>query len=240
MTFKRTVALCLAAALLTLAGGALSEACIFPVEPAEITQADITMEAAISAAQAAMVSRHADTSFYDFQNYNIKAGCVLLETGQKAWVVMLDEQSYRLDAVVTVSATDGAILAYQETDAETREILDVILAQWEAEKGDMDAWSLQDSALFDWLYGFTDRYIYPGEEHISQEAARDIALSAIPEPVAAPECSYSFNLFTYTDGTPEQYVWLVTISENGQARYVVHVSAVDGAVLDVFAMSSYG
>lgn len=203
---------------------------VFPAAPAELTEADISMEDAIAAAKNEMTIRQGVPPD-GFGNYRIKASFVTLENGEKAWVVMLDELSMGLDALVTISQSGASIIDYRESDTE---ITSLLIDLWTGEKGAMKTWALEDKALFNFMFGNDDRYVFPGESHISRDAARDIALSAVPGPVSSPEITYAFKLLSYTDGRPERYVWIIAIHENGREKYVVHVSATDGAVLDIY------
>lgn len=230
---RRITAVCLTI-LLALSSGALAESYVFPVEPAALTENDISVESAIDAAKGELTRRR---NLSDFEKYRIKAGCVKLENGEKAWVVMLDELQCGTDALVTLSAADGRLIDYQETD---REIISLLVETWTSKKGGMRTWTLEDKALFNWLFGMDDAYVVPSEGHISQERAGEIALAAIPEKASPEECSYAFRLFSYTDGRPKQYVWLITITKNGEEKYLVHVSADNGDVLEVFALDGNG
>lgn len=234
MTLKHAIA---GGMLITLlAGGSLAEAYVFPVEPAALTETDLSMADAISIAKKEMVLRQSVPSD-DFQNYKIKANCVWLENAEKAWVVMLDELSCGSDALVTISLADGTVIGYQAGHAE---ITSFLIDQWTKKKGAMRTWSLEDKALFNWLFGSSDQYLIPNEDHVSRDTAIDTALSAIPQSLTLPEFSTTFNLLSYTDGRLEQYVWMVTILENGQEKFLVHVSAIDGSVVEVFDLGKNG
>ncbi len=236
MTFKGVRTAAAMALLLILPSGAFAQTYLFPVGPATRAETDIVLADAVAVAKNEMTQRQG-ISPDGFGEYRIKANCATLENGEKAWVVMLDELNCGADALVTISSTDATVLAYQASDTEiTLDLLD----QWTTKKGPMQTWALEDRALFNWLFGLADQYVIPGEEHISRETARDIALSAIPQPLPSPEFSYGFHVFSYTDGRPDQTVWMVTILENGQEKYLVHVSAVDGAVVDVFPLGKNG
>lgn len=236
MNLKRTIVISLITMLLILSGGSLAEPYIFPVKPATPTAADISMSDAISIAKSEMAQRQG-MSLDDYQNYKIKANCVKLENGEKAWVVMLDELAYGSDALVTISSMNATIIDYQASDTE---ITMFLIDQWKKKKGAMRTWSIEDMALFNWLFGSSDQYVVPNEDHISKEEAAAIALSAISQTLSSPEFSYSFKLFSYTDGRPDQYVWLVTILVHGEEEYLVHISAVDGAVIEVFEGGGLG
>ena len=233
MTIKRMIAVASITALLFLSSGSFAEAYFFPIEPATLTETDISMVDAISVAKNEM-TRRLDISLDDFRDYKITANCVKLENGEKAWVVMLDEMACGTDALVTISSDDATIIGYQASD---REITMFLLDQWTKEKGVMRTWSVEDKSLFNWLFGSSDQYVVPSEEQISKEKARDIALSSIPESLSSPEFLYSFSLLSYTDRRPDQYVWMVTVLVDAQPQYLVHVSAVDGTVVEVFNLN---
>ncbi len=223
-------------ALLALAGGALAGERLFPVAPAEAAQTDVSMTDAIQFAKAEMAKQQGMPG-EEFQNYRIKAGCVLLENGGKAWIVTLDEKGYGWDALVTLAAEDGAVIDYQATDSE---ITSLLVKQWTERKGPMLAWTQEDQALFNWLFGDRDAYLMPDETHIRQEEAGAIALASITEPLASPELHYRFDHLSYTDGRPEQVVWRVTVVVQGREKYLVYVSATDGTVVESYALDGNG
>lgn len=230
MNLKRMIAVVSMAVLLVLLGGSCAETYVFPVEPAALTETDISMADAISVAKNEMTQQQG-IALDDFRNYKIKANLVELVNGEKAWVVMLDEMSCGSDALVTISSDDATIIDYQASETE---ITMFLLDQWIKKKGAMRTWSLEDKALFNWLFGSSDQYVVPREEQISKEKARDIALSAIPEALSSPEFSYTYSLLSYTDGRPDLYVWMITVLIDGQPKYLVHIAAVDGTVVEVY------
>ncbi len=236
MTMKRMVAAALMAVSLVLWGGSFAETYVFPVEPATPSETDIAMADAIAAAKSEMAQRQG-VPLDGFQNFNVKANCVKLENNEKAWVVLLDELAYGTDALVTLSAVDASIIDYQASDTE---ITMFLIDQWTRKKGAMKTWTMEDKALFDWLFGSSDQYVVPSEAHISKEMARDIALSAIDQALSSPTFSYAYHLLSYTDGRPDHYVWMVTIYVDGHEKYLVHVSAVDGAVVEVMRLDGNG
>lgn len=234
MNLKHTLAVALITVLVFLTSGSLADTHIFPVEPMTPTEGSISKEDAVIIAENEMVTRE-NLTLEDFESYRINASDVKLETGEEAWIVMLDEQFCGTDALVTISATNAAILDYQSTNME---IISAVVDQWIEKKGAMSTWSVEDKALFDWLFGASNEYVAPTEAYISKEAAGSIALSAIEQSASSVELSYTFKRLSYTDGSADQYVWLVTVFENGKETYVVHISAIDGSVLDVFRVSN--
>ena len=240
MSIKRNVVVILTALFLMLSSSAVSEPYIFPMEPALPTIEDISMSDAITAAKSEMVQRES-LSFDDIQNHTIKANFVKLETSEFAWIVILEsnEITNRISATATVSPVDGTMMDYQASDPNT-EITMILIDRWTKRKGAMKTWSIEDKALFNLLYGWQDGYVVPTENHMNQEAVKAIALSALPENLSSPEFSFSFELVSYTDGTPEQYIWRVTIFVQNKERYQVQVSAIDGTVVDIWKMDGLG
>ena len=233
---KHILPVLLVVLLVFLAGGALADTHILPMEPADLSASGITQDDAVTIAENELVTREG-VAGDDWQSYRIKATGVRLETGEEAWMVLLDHQQYGTDALVTVSADNAAVIDYQATDTE---IISAVVNLWTMEKGTMNTWSIEEQALFELLFGTSNEYVVPGDDYISQEEAGNIALSAVPQTSATREPSYAFKKFSYTDGRPDAYVWLVTVWEYGQEKYVVHVSATDGAVLKVFTPSNNG
>jgi len=236
MKLRHTAAVAFITLLVFLASGSLADTHIFPVEPAVLTEGSISKEDAVIIAENEMLTREG-LSLKDFQDYKIVATAVTLETGADAWVVMLDEQFCGTDALVTISATNAAILDYQSTNME---IISAVVNQWIEKKGAMFTWSVEDKALFDWVYGASDEYEMPGEDHISKEEAGSIALSVMQQTATADELTYAFKHLSYTDGRPDQYVWIVTAVKNGKETYTVYVSAINGDVLEVYKLSNNG
>lgn len=236
MKLKHTLAAALITVLVFLLSGSLADSHLFPAEPAVLPEGSLSKEDAIIIAENEMLTREG-LSLQNFQGYKIVATAVKLETGADAWVVMLDEQFCGTDALVTISATNAAILDYQSTNWE---IISAVFNQWFEKKGAMITWSVEDKALFDWVYGASDEYVTPSEDHISQEEAGSIALSAMEQTATADDLFYAFKHLSYTDGRPDQYVWVVSAFQNGKETYIVYVSAINGDVLEVYKLSHNG
>lgn len=229
---KRPLLFCLMIAIVCFALPAFATAYPFPVDPAPSSQAELTREAALTLAQNEMMQREAMPEIH-LENYHIKANCVWLDQGQKAWVVMLDELGYGTDALVTLSAADGHVMHYHATNTE---ITMYLIEQWTAQKGKMTAWSVKDKALFNWLFGNDEYYTVPNENCIPQEEAEEIAMAAVRQWVASPSASSSFLYLKDPDMAVEGYVWSVTIWESGQETYLVHVHAETGAVVATYPL----
>lgn len=219
-------------------GYAEAETHLFPIEPAPITAQMISADEAVVLAKDAMMTRQ-HLTVDDLYDSTVKAGFVVLENGENAWMVMIDSP-WGTDALVTLSASGKEIIDYQATDQQRREIITILLQQWRAQKGDIRTWSIEDKALFDWLFGEATAYIVPGEGDISKEEAAEIAVEAVPDSISTPRFSFSFKLFTYPGEKQAQRIWLVTIYEGEKERYVVHVSSADGTVVKVVRISEFG
>lgn len=213
-------------------------ACL-PAAPSTPAEDCISKDEAVLIAKQEMAKRY-DRSVSDFDFHKIKANFVRLENNEDAWVVMIDHNndSYDVGAVITLSPSGETILHFMSND--DKELIDILLDQWKRKKGNMLFWSIEDEALFNWLFGSSEIYLLPSKEHISQEKATEIALSAIPEILNSPQFSYSFKLLSYTDGRPDQHAWRVTIIADGIEKYVVYVSAVDGSVIDLIEVGNFG
>ena len=237
---KKRALMVLTAILVTLTAFAFARAYAFPAEPATPTAMNLSMADAITAAQKEMMQRE-QLSAADIQNHRIKANFVKLENNEYAWMVLLEsnEITNRISAIVTVDPAAPAIMDYQASTP-TSEITIILINQWSERKGPMNRWSVEDKALFNLLFGWVDVYAVPGENHISKEEAKNIALAALPRAVASPECLFAFRLLSYTDGRADEYIWGVTIVQQGKEKYLVNVSAVDGSIVEMFELDGPG
>lgn len=233
MKIRRMTSVLLALTLWT-AGTAFASSASdhFPVSPAAWDETCISQEEAVAAAKDAMEQQ--GTPYVEMDG-KVKAGFVQLENGENAWVVMLDS-ALKTDAVVTVSPA-GDILYYQSTDEASPEIYTIMLEDWRAAKGGRESWSVEDYALFQWLFGSADAYVAPEESDISQEKAIEIALEAVPEELSDPSCTVLFSTY-YKDASLR--VWHITVCEHGEEVYIVYVAAEDGKVIEAFPVSNFG
>ncbi len=232
---KRILALGVALALL-FSVGAFAQTIAFPAGPATPAENGLSQDDAVTIARSEMARRE-NLPLAEVDMYRAKAGYVTLESGEEAWVVLLDCEVNGTDALVTLSASGTEVIDYCATH---EEILTVVYKQWTQKKGAIRTWSIEDQALLNWLFGAADAYVVPDESCISQEAARDIALAALPQAVSSPEFAYGFKRMSYPDGAQDQLVWLVTIYEKGKERYVVHISAIDGVVIECIKIGNFG
>lgn len=130
MFWKHLTAFIIILAMASPSGMSSAEPYVFPIEPSAITLKDISMIDAVAIAKDE-IQQQQGSAFKDFENYNIKASCVKLESNQKAWVIMFDELFCGLDALVTIDATDGSIIDYQTSDTE---ITAFLIKQWTNKK----------------------------------------------------------------------------------------------------------
>ena len=207
-----------------------------PAAPATLAQRDICMAEAIAHAREEMIQREGMT-ILDLNNYLVKASFVRLENDENAWVVMLDEKGYGTDTLVTISADGQRVLDYQSTNTE---ITALLVQLWKAKKGEMETWSVEDKALFNWMFGNQDQILLPDDNCISREKAGEIAIAQIGQSLSLSDCSFSFGRLSSADAQSEQFVWMVTIVVNGQEAYLVHVDAVDGAVIEQYELHGNG
>ncbi len=238
---KRTWALAvtvatMTAAMLCLPALSLAEGYVFPVALTTPAETDITKEAAIAVAQSEIERRKALTAG-EIDTYEIQAAFVTLENGENAWVVAAEnvENNYLRGTALILSAAEGRVIDYQQED--NGGLIIAMMEQWQQRLGDKGAWSLEVQQLFHTLYGAGQNAI-PGPEHISQEEATRIALSALSKPPKKPEFQYSFKHYTQADTAWDEYTWYVTILENGVKKYQVNISAIDGRVIDVFDLGN--
>lgn len=104
----------------------------------------------------------------------------------------------------------------------------------------METWSVEDKALFNWMFGNQDQILLPDDNCISREKAGEIAIAQIGQSLSLSDCSFSFGRLSSADAQSEQFVWMVTIVVNGQEAYLVHVDAVDGAVIEQYELHGNG
>ena len=209
---------------------------VFSLEP---TNDSISQDEAILIVKQKMADKY-KRPVSDFDLHKVKANFVKLGNGENAWVIMVDHsnESYDVGAAAIIDSKKGMIFNYVSN--EEKELNLVLLDQWKKQKGDLRTWTVGEKALFDLLYGTAETYVYPSENQIDKEQAAEIALAAVPEDFQKPEFFYSFKALPGTDGKQSQYAWLITICEDGKEKYAVYVSAADGAVINVIAISTEG
>jgi len=236
MNLKQVISVVLLNLLVLLNGclNASSYADTIPL-PKELTAFstnDLSMNDAIQIAQSEACEKRNTT---DIADETIKANFVLLENGQKAWVVTLFDDAFQdpTDISVLISSPDGVILDVQTTNIG---YFKLIRNRWQEKMGDADTWNLEMKALFDRLYTMHDDYVIPDETMIQQEQAASIALQKIPDDLSVDQILYDSSYHSSARKENEQYVWRITIVSNGIKRFQVNLSAIDGAVLDVISL----
>lgn len=236
MKLKRRVSIAGVVLLVLLAAGAIAYADAVPLPKAltAFTSNDLSMSEAIQMAQSVACEKR-KTTVRDMADETIKAGFVLLDNGQTAWVVTLFDDAFRdpTDISILISSPDGAILDVQTTNIG---YFKTIRDRWQEKMGDADTWPLEMKALFDKLYTVHDDFAVPDDTMIQQEQAASIALREIPDDLSVDQILYSFSFNSSAEETREQYVWRITIVSEGRKRYQVNLSAIDGSVLDVFSL----
>lgn len=242
MSLKKTFAIALVMMLLAVSfsfAENLEKENALPAIPSEPTNECLSQDEVVGIVKQKMADAY-QRPLSDFDCHKAKANFVALENGEDAWVVMVDHnnEKYDVGAAAIIDPQDGTILNYVSN--EEKELNLVLLEQWKEQKGDLRTWTAEEQALFDWLYGTAETYAAPSENQIGKEQAAEIALAAIPETLQNPEFYYSFKTLPATDGKQPQYAWLMTICEDGQEKYAVYVSAADGAVIEVIAISRQG
>lgn len=238
MKLKRRVSITRVGLLLLLAAGimasAYADAVPLPKALTAFTSNDLSMSEAIQMAQSVACEKR-KTTVRDMADETIKAGFVLLDNGQTAWVVTLFDDAFRdpTDISILISSPDGAILDVQTTNIG---YFKTIRDRWQEKMGDADTWPLEMKALFDKLYTVHGDSAVPDDTMIQQEQAAGIALREIPDDLSVDQILYGFSFNSSAEETREQYVWRITIVSEGRKRYQVNLSAIDGSVLDVFSL----
>ncbi len=225
--------------LLVLLNGSLNassyaDTIALPKERTPFTTNDLSMSDAIQIAQSEACEKR-NTTLKDIADETVKASFVLLENGQKAWVVTLFDDALQdpTDISVLISSPDGEIL-----DVHTTSIgyFKSIRNRWQEKMGDADTWNLEMKALFDSLYTMHDDSVIPDETMIQQEQATSIALQEIPGDLAVDQILYDLSYNSSARKENERCVWRITIVSKGIKRFQVNLSAIDGAVLDVISL----
>ena len=236
MKLKRRVSIAGVVLLVLLAAGAIAYADAVPLPKAltAFTSNDLSMSEAIQMAQSVACEKR-KTTVRDMADETIKAGFVLLDNGQTAWVVTLFDDAFwdPTDISILISSPDGAILDVQTTNIG---YFKTIRDRWQEKMGDADTWPLEMKALFDKLYTVHGDSAVPDDTMIQQEQAASIALREIPDDLSVDQILYGFSFNSSAEETREQYVWRITIVSEGRKRYQVNLSAIDGSVLDVFSL----
>jgi hypothetical protein len=234
---KKKIMIVLTTILLIISGFSLAETYIFPVEFATPATTDISMKDAILIAKIEVTQQQRLTPGF-IDQCPITANFVTLENAETAWIVTIfgDKSPYWTETSLTISSSDGIVIEYHERGSS----LDVEFYKqwWMPRKGEREAWSLEDRAIFHTLYShpLTTQHTIPGDGMLSQEEAISIALSAVPQTFSKPDFQFSFTHTPTESGTSNEYVWRITILENGEKRFQVNLSAIDGVILDVFGM----
>lgn len=207
-----------------------------PIEPAVLTPRDISMAEAITLAREQMM-QYEGMSHLDLSNYFVKASFVRLDTDENAWVIMLDEKEYGTDTLFTFSADGKRMLDYQSTNTE---ITALLVQLWKSQRGEMKTWSVEEKALFNWMFGDETSLLLPDENCINREKAGEIAIREIGHPFSLNDCCYSFGRLSYTDPPHDRFIWMVTIVVNGQETYLVYVDAISGKVIEKYHLDGNG
>ena len=238
MNLKQVISIVMVS-LFTLLSGILTNSCYadtlpLPIELILSTTNDLPMNDAIKIAQSAACEKR-NTTLTDIADETIKANFVLLENGQKAWIVTLfDDASHDpTDISVLISSPDGTIVDLQTTQIG---YFKTIRDMWQEKLGDAGAWSLEMKAMYSRLYTAHSDYTLPDETMIQQEEATVIALKEIPNVISIDQVLYSFSYNSSAHEANEQYVWRIIFVSNGIKRYQVNLSAIDGSVLDVIPL----
>ena len=231
---NRITALALALVLaFTVLSAALAEPVIIPVQYVPEEGLQFTKADALAKAEALFAeSGHT----YDAENYTRKAGSVRLPDGQSAWIVFIERRNDKPDGnlYAVLSADDGSVieLYYPDNDVYTW-----LMMQWiSAKDRHMSDWSIEEQALFDWLFSDSeDKLFEPSETGISSEEAVLIAAKWLKEHFnAAYDETHVSYLGLYDDRQDPWYCWVVSFLENGKLMYVLHVNTETGEVVNSF------
>lgn len=164
---------------------------------------------------------------------------VALTDGTQAIVVSLFFQSDwpLLYAVVTINASNSAVIRYEETDegwfSQTQE-------QWESVYGSYGLWPLEMQALYDALYCVEINHATLPDGCITEEEAFELALTAAGLASQRGKLTYerSLALNDFATEGSEQLVWLITLLRDGHEVAQVDLSAYDGHMVDLFMNES--
>lgn len=210
-----------------------AESFLLPLKPALDSDIKTSKEEAIEIAKELLSQSGIE---YDELQYKTKAGSVLLSNNQIAWIVMMNDMSdpnnsgYDLYAVI--DANDGKIieLSFPQQDIKTW-----VLQHWIEQKGELGSWSINDRALFNWLFGNDSSFFDQSETSISCIQAEKIAktwMQKVHADVYYNKTNASY-LWMGQDAVP-QFVWTITFFADDNELFLVYVSTTTEIVTDCY------
>lgn len=204
--------------LLMLCGAACAEAPeVLPVGTLARETADISMEAAMAAAQA----RIADAP----KSFELRAELVALSDSTSAWVVTTFDTADVLHAwTVMLDAGDGHVLREEKTEWG---FFEETYQSWEAQKGPHALWTMEDKQLYDRLYTLLSGYGQPVEGDMSADKALARALDALGLDKAD---GYSVGYGYLMGGEDCNGVWEISLVIDGELACQVNLDAVTGEI----------
>lgn len=220
--------------VLAMVSGALAESVIIPVRRIPEDSLAFAREEALARAADLFSGQN---SAYRAENYRQDAKSVLLPDGQAAWIVTMErcveEPVGNIYAVF--SADNGEIIELYYPD---NDIYTWILMEWiSAKRLHRQDWSVEDQALFDWLFAGSDSMFEPSHARVPSDEAVRVAAKWLLETFGAgydeTRISYSGN----TDGSGNtSYCWVISFIRNGKQAYIVSVSTETGEIDNCFSM----
>ena len=227
---------CLVALLivLSLAAGAAAGTVIVPVR--QIPEGGLAFTKADALAKAAELFAGRGYT-YSEGAYFRKAGSVLLPDGQAAWIVFIERQEDNAagNLYTVLSADTGNVieLYYPDNDVYTW-----IMMQWaEAKQRRRSAWSVEEQALFDWLFTAGSDMFNPSQAAVSSDEAVRIASDWVKEHFGIAYDDTGVSFIGWSDDSHTWYSWTVSFCQGGSQVMVVYVSTETGAVENSFEMS---
>ena len=221
--------------VLALVAGALADAVIIPVRRIPENGLPFTREEAL-ARTADLFSEH--TGAYRAENYRQNAGSVLLPDGRTAWIVTMercvDEPVGNIYAVF--SAEDGGIIELYYPD---NDIYTWVLMEWIGAKHlHKQDWSVEDQALFDWLFSGSGDMFDPSRAAVSADEAVRTAAKWLQDTFGAgyDEARVSYSGHTDDGSGRTSYCWVISFIRNGKQAYIVSVSTETGEIDNCFSM----
>lgn len=159
------------------------------------------------------------------EQYQTRAEVVRMSDDSYRWIVTVFDLVTLTDGwCMELDATTGAVLT-QET-AESG-FFTHAYANWTAQKGMHELWSIADKQLYDALYAVQPSYGLPMSTDMSAEKALNRALFVLGLTSAdGYEVGYGF----LTGGEGYNGVWEICLVKDGAAAYRVNLDAVTGEV----------
>ncbi len=219
------LSLLLFAAMLILRAAA--EPVLIPVQPVPEDGLTFTEADAVAKAEGLF----ADQGYtYSEGKYFRKAVSVLLPDGQTAWIAFIErrekEAAGNLYAVFSADTGKTIELYFPDNDVSTW-----VLKQWiDVKHGHRSDWSVEDQALFDWLFSDDTDMFDPSQAAVSSGEAVRIASDWVQKNAGIIYDNTSVSYIGLYDDSHSWYNWVISFQQNGSQVMIVYVNTETGVV----------